>query len=84
MEYDVTEPKERESGRMKLFSNRIFIMGLYLIIGGIAGFAFYYFIGCNSGSCAITSNPYISTTYGMIMGLLLSIDSKKKKKDNHA
>jgi len=66
-----------------LFANKIFKIGSYLVLGGAAGFAFYYFIGCNSGSCAITSNPYISTTYGMIMGLLLSINGKKgKKKEN--
>ena len=67
----------------ELFSNKVFKIGAYLFLGGAAGFAYYYFVGCNSGSCAITSNPYISTTYGMIMGLLLSINGKKgKKKEN--
>jgi len=42
------------------------------------GFAYYYFIGCNSGSCAITSNPYISTVYGAFLGLVFVIPSKKK------
>lgn len=56
----------------------------FLVIGGIGGFAYYYFIGCNSGTCPITSNPYISTTYGMIMGLLLSIDNKKDKRKEDA
>ena len=65
-----------------LFKNKVFKIGLFLFLGGAAGFSYYYFIGCNSGSCAITSNPYISTTYGMIMGLLLSLDSKKEKSEN--
>lgn len=65
-----------------LFNKKVFKIGSFLFLGGVAGFAYYYFIGCNSGSCAITSNPYISTTYGMIMGLLLSIDSKKEKSKN--
>lgn len=56
----------------------------FLFIGGMGGFAYYYFIGCNSGTCPITSNPYISTSYGMIMGLLLSIDSKKEKNKTDA
>jgi hypothetical protein len=56
----------------------------FLLLGGLGGFAYYYFIGCNSGTCAITSNPYISTTYGMMMGLLLSIDSKKEKNKTDA
>jgi len=64
--------------------NKWLKIGTFLFIGGIGGFAYYYFIGCNSGTCAITSNPYISTTYGMIMGLLLSIDNKKDKKKENA
>jgi len=43
------------------------------VIGGaVLGYAYYYFIGCNSGSCPITSNPYISTFYGGLMGLIIS------------
>ena len=42
-----------------------------LIAGGVLGFAYYYFIGCNSGGCAITSNPYRMTAYGMLFGALL-------------
>ncbi|MBK7105400.1 MAG: hypothetical protein IPH62_08960 [Ignavibacteriae bacterium] len=48
--------------------------------GAILGYAYYYFIGCNSGSCPITSNPYISTVYGAAVGFLISIPSKKKIK----
>ncbi len=40
--------------------------------GAIIGFAYYFFIGCQSGSCAITSNPYISTAYGALIGLLFA------------
>ena len=57
---------------------------LPVIIGAILGYGYYHFIGCNSGSCAITSNPYISTAYGGLLGLVLAIPSKKdeKKEDN--
>jgi hypothetical protein len=44
---------------------------LGLVIGGVLGFAYYHFIGCNSGGCAITSNPYRITGYGMLFGALL-------------
>lgn len=44
---------------------------LGIIIGGIAGFAYYYFVGCASGSCAITGNPFMSTLWGALMGLFL-------------
>lgn len=40
-------------------------------IGGLAGFLYYYYVGCNSGSCAITSNPYVSIIWGSLLGLFL-------------
>ena len=42
-----------------------------VIIGSIAGYLYYYFVGCASGTCAITSNPINSTLYGAMMGGLL-------------
>lgn len=41
------------------------------IAGATIGFGYWYFIGCNSGACAITSSPINSTIYGGLMGLLL-------------
>ncbi len=41
---------------------------LFALLGGAAGFAYYYFIGCASGTCPITGNPYVSTVYGAFMG----------------
>ncbi len=55
---------------------------LPVVAGALLGFAYYHYIGCNSGSCAITSNPYIYTVYGGLIGFLLSFPSKKKKKEN--
>lgn len=47
-----------------------FIMGT--MIGALLGFGWYRFVGCRSGSCPITSNPYASTLYGAAMGFLIS------------
>lgn len=44
----------------------LFIMG-----GALVGFAYYYFVGCTTGSCAITSNPVNSMIYMGLMGWLL-------------
>ena len=41
---------------------------LGVVLGGAAGFAYYKFIGCSTGSCPLTSNPWISTLYGMAVG----------------
>ena len=50
------------------------------LLGGIAGFMYYHFVGCASGTCPITSNPYISLLYGALMGYLL-LDMFKKKEN---
>lgn len=58
-----------------------FIFGI--VLGAVAGYAYYYFIGCSSGSCAITSNPVNSTLYGMLFGGILGFTSKdNNKKEN--
>ena len=48
------------------------------IAGCLAGYAYYRFIGC-SGGCAITFSPYISTLYGGVIGLLLSVAAAPEK-----
>lgn len=43
------------------------------LIGGILGyFVFYKVIGCSSGTCPITANPYISTIYGIVLGVIIA------------
>ncbi len=46
--------------------------GIWVVVGAIAGLAYQRFIGCRTGTCALTSNPYISAIYGAVMGYLLS------------
>lgn len=52
---------------------------LGIAIGAIAGWAYYYFIGCSSGSCAIASNWQIAVPYGAVMGLLMAGIVKKEE-----
>lgn len=39
-----------------------------VIIGAALGLAYWNYIGCASGSCAITSVWYNSTIYGALLG----------------
>lgn len=41
-------------------------------LGGGLGFAYYKFVGCSSGTCPLTSDPWISSIYGAVLGLLIS------------
>jgi hypothetical protein len=45
---------------------------LGVAIGGLGGFLYYYFVGCTSGTCAITGNPYGSIIMGGFLGLFLT------------
>lgn len=47
-------------------------IALFVIGGAAVGFAYQRLVGCRTGACAITANPYISTLYGAAMGYLLS------------
>lgn len=46
---------------------------LGVAIGALGGFLYYYFIGCASGTCAITSNPYGSILMGGFLGFWLTV-----------
>lgn len=64
---------------MKTFlkANRLTIIGS--VVGLVVGFLYWKFVGCISGTCAITSNPFNSSIYGAVMGgLLFSIFKKEK------
>lgn len=44
---------------------------IFAVTGIGLGYLYYFYIGCRSGTCPITSNPYASMGIGGLMGLLL-------------
>ncbi len=68
---------------MKITKSFLIKHVLPVLLGGAIGYAYYYFIGCKSGSCAITSNPYISVIYGASIGVIYALPSSKKKKEEN-
>jgi hypothetical protein len=43
-----------------------------IVLGAIGGWLYWNFVGCSSGTCAITSKPINSTLYGALMGYLVA------------
>ncbi len=70
---------------MKEFIKKYLLVIIGIVVGSIGGYAYYYYIGCASGACPLTSNPYITTIYGALIGyLLFDLFKKKEKKDEKA
>ncbi len=68
---------------IKQFINRNLLKIIGVTAGATAGFLYYQFVGCQSGTCPITSNPYISIAYGGLLGyLIFDLFKKKDKKDD--
>jgi Family of unknown function (DUF6132) len=41
---------------------------LPVALGAAGGYVYYTFVGCVTGTCPITSNPWLSTGYGALVG----------------
>lgn len=78
---------EEQIKPVKFYKKRVFLFFTIsslagLILGALGGYLYYRTVGCSTGACAITSNPYISTLWGGIMGYLIGdlLSGKKEKK----
>jgi hypothetical protein len=66
---------------MKKWFNNNYLYLLGAVAGAIAGYFYWQQVGCETGTCAITSKPMNSTIYGAIMGsLLLGLFKRENKK----
>lgn len=60
-----------------IVKNKLIVIGIAL--GALGGYLYYHYVGCVSGTCAITSKPINSTLYGAVLGGLLFSMFKSKK-----
>ncbi len=69
--------QRNEGGRSRLSPLRLAprkyftVLSAFVILGIFGGYGYYALIGCSTGSCAITSNPYMSMVWGGLIGYLL-------------
>lgn len=59
-------------------SNKLYFIGG--LLGGLAGFLYWNYIGCITGTCGITSNPIRSTLYFAFFGTIVFGFFKKDTK----
>ncbi len=65
-----------------LLNNKLTVIGS--VLGALGGYLYYYFVGCASGACGITSSPVNSTLYfavlgGLILNLIKPNDNSHKE-----
>jgi F0F1-type ATP synthase assembly protein I len=51
-----------------------------MIVGAAFGFFYHKIIGCSTGTCSITSDPWASTIVGGIIGYIIGYFLNKKNK----
>ncbi len=61
----------------------LYVVAAFTLIGVLGGYAYFYYIGCRTGSCAITSNPYMSMAWGGILGYLVPDFFVKKEAEEN-
>ena len=64
---------------MKAFLKKATRPAIFTLVGAAAGYAYYHFVGCTYGACAIAAYPLRSTLYVAVIGYLLSIVFAKKE-----
>jgi hypothetical protein len=51
------------------------------VVGALAGYAVYHWIGCRTGACPLNSNPFVSMGIWGLMGALIA--GKKGEQDEN-
>src|ERR1035437_1590372 len=65
----VTAQYWAETGRERIMILRTMIG---VVVGGGLGYAYYRLVGCSTGTCPLTSNPFITIIYGGVVGALVA------------
>lgn len=72
---------------MVINKKKVFLNLSMAAIGGVLGYTYWKYVGCESGACAIQSKWYLSTLYGAAIGFFIGgffIKSKQKKSEDES
>ena len=53
---------------MKYFFKKYWLRIVGILVGSLGGYLYYYYVGCVSGTCPITSRPHTMIIYGGLIG----------------
>jgi len=42
------------------------------VLGGAGGYGWHRLVGCRTGTCPITANPWTSILYGIAIGMMFN------------
>ena len=61
----------------------LLIYVLTIVAGTAGGYLLYRLVGCSTGSCSLTANPYLCIAFGAIFGFLIGtiLCPQKKTED---
>jgi hypothetical protein len=67
-----------------LQNNWLYVAGA--LAGAIGGYLYWYYVGCASGTCAITSKPLNSSLYFAVVGSIAfgMLKKEKRKPENES
>lgn len=63
---------------------QLIVYSTFILIGIIGGYLYWRFVGCQTGSCPLKSNPYYTIAVGGLFGYLIPdmFYERKKKQEN--
>ncbi len=64
--------KTAAARRRRLKGGTMWIL-IGLVAGAALGYGYYRLVGCATGTCPITSNPWIATVYGSLVGAVAGL-----------
>ena len=62
--------------RLWTIRNRDYFIGA--VLGGIAGYFYWKFVGCSSGTCMISSKPLNSIVFFAVSGMFITSAFRKE------